>query len=93
MPITALQYVQMRDEKADKRYKPTNRERMHFIIGSTHYSVDAWNNIYGQEKTYILRFANPDKVDPNTLIPEFIQAEKNIRDDNKYEMRSIAKIE
>lgn len=88
-----MQYVELKEEKADPKFKPTKRERVHFIIDSTHYSVDIYENIYGQEKTYILRFANAENVDPKTLVPSFIKIEKDVRGDAKYELRNIAKIE
>lgn len=71
-PLSALQYVHLKEEKADKKYKPIHLERTHFIIGSTHFSIDTWQGLYGQEETYILRFANPDKAEARSLVPEWI---------------------
>lgn len=47
VPITALQYVQLRDEKADPKYKITRRKRFEFIIDSVTYSIDVYKNLYG----------------------------------------------
>lgn len=62
VPISSMQYVQLRDEKADKNYKTTNRQRVQFIIGSIQYSIDVWKNIYGREEACVLRFSNSKHI-------------------------------
>lgn len=48
----------LREEKIDKSYKVINRQRYSFVYKNIPYSIDFYENIYGQPKTYILRFAN-----------------------------------
>lgn len=91
-PLSALQYVQLKEEKADKKFKPIQLERTHFIIGSTHFSIDTWQGLYGQEETYILRFANPDKAEPKSLVPEWLEVLEDVRESRKYELKEIARI-
>lgn len=38
----------LREEKADKTYKTVIRERYHFVYHDLPYSIDIYNNIYGQ---------------------------------------------
>ena len=73
-PLTSLQYVMLREEKADKNYKVISRQRFSFVYHEHPYNIDVYDNIYGREKTYILRFANPKKVEPRSLIPDFLTA-------------------
>ena len=84
--------MQLKEEKADKKFKPIQLERMHFIIGSTHFSIDTWQGLYGQEETYILRFANPDKAEPKSLVPEWLEVLEDVRESRKYELKEIARI-
>lgn len=51
----------LREEKADKGYHVINRQRYHFVYKEHPYNIDVYNNLYGREKTFILRFANPRK--------------------------------
>lgn len=51
--------MRLKEDNADPAFHPINVSRSHFIIGSTHFSLDTWDNLYGKEKTYLLRFANP----------------------------------
>jgi hypothetical protein len=90
IPLTSLQYVELREEKANSEYNVTKRERVHFIINSVHYTVDVYDNLYGQDKTYILRFANAQRVDGRTLVPPFLNIEKDVRQDPKFELKNIA---
>lgn len=73
VPITALQYVQLRDEKSDPNFKLTKRQRLQFIIDSTQYSIDVWKNLYDQETVSILRFPNPHHDNPHKMVPKFIE--------------------
>jgi hypothetical protein len=90
-PLSALQYVQLKEDRADKNYHPIHLDRTHFIIGSTHFSIDTWRNLYGRDVTYLLRFSNPDKVEGRSLVPEWIQVEEDVRENHKYDVKSIAK--
>lgn len=90
VPITALQYVQLRDEKADPKFKVTRRQRVEFIIGSTPYSIDIYKHLYGEETTCVMRFANPKHEDPAGLIPPFVTAIADVRSDPKYTLKAIA---
>jgi hypothetical protein len=78
-PLSALQYVQLKEGKADPHFRTVIVERAQFIVGSTLLTLDTWSNLYGRDKTHLLRFANPDKVDAKKLIPEWIEVEKDIR--------------
>jgi hypothetical protein len=57
-PLTSLQYVSLREERADSKFKVVNRQRFTFVYNDLPYTVDVYDNIYGRPKTYILRFAN-----------------------------------
>lgn len=56
--MTSLQYVMLREEKVDNKYKVINRQRYSFVYNNLPYAIDVYDNLYGQPKTYILRFAN-----------------------------------
>ena len=90
VPITALQYVELRDEKADKKFKTTHREVIQFIVGSTHFKVDVWKNLYGEDTTYVLRFDNPNEAAVKKLVPEFIEVVEDVRQNAKYSLKAIA---
>lgn len=92
-PLSALQYVQLKEEKADKDYRVVAIPRAQFIVGSTLFTIDTWTNLYGQPTTHLLRFANPDKSDPKKLIPEWLQVESDVREDARYASRNIARIQ
>jgi hypothetical protein len=92
-PLTSLQYVMLREEQADPNFKVVNRQRHHFVYKDLPFSVDVYQNIYGQENTYIIRFANPENVDPLSLVPDFIKVERDVRSDPKFRLTSIAKNE
>ena len=81
----------LREEKADTKYKVVNRQRHHFVFKDLPYSVDVYDNIYGREKTYIIRFANIESVEPKLMVPEFIKVEKDVRSDPQFSLRNIAK--
>lgn len=91
-PLTSLQYVMLREEKADKNYRVINRQRYSFVHNDLPYAIDVYDNIYGKPKTFILRFANKKEVDPRSLIPDFITAHEDVRQDPRYTLRNIAKI-
>lgn len=91
-PLTSLQYVMLREEKADKNSHVVNRQRYSFIYNDLPYAVDVYENIYGRPKTYILRFANKKELDPASLIPDFITAHENVRTDPRFSLGSIAKL-
>lgn len=91
--MTSLQYVMLREERADPKFKVINRIRYHFVYKDLPFSVDVYNNLYGQDKTFILRFANIESADPLSLVPEFIKVQKDVRADPQFSLRSIAKIE
>lgn len=91
-PLTSLQYVMLREEKADKGYRVINRQRYSFVYNDLPYTIDVYENIYGRPKTYILRFANKREVDGRTLIPDFLTAHEDVRQDPRYSLRNIAKI-
>lgn len=92
-PLSALQYVQLKEDKADKHYRIVTVERAQFIVGSTLFTVDTWTNLYGRERVHLLRFANPDKVAAAKLIPEWIEVEEDVRENPKYASRNIARIQ
>jgi hypothetical protein len=69
-----MQYVLLKEERIDKNYKPVVRQRYHFIHNDLPYSIDVYDNLFGRDKTYILRFANLTKVDGRSLIPNFLVA-------------------
>jgi len=91
-PLTSLQYVMLREEKADKGYKVVNRQRYHFVYNDHPYTIDVYENIYGRPKTFILRFANNKQLDPRTLIPGFLTAHEDVRKDARFTLNSIAKL-
>ena len=91
-PLTSLQYVMLREERADPNYKVVNRQRYHFVYNDLPYSIDVYENINENDKTYVLRFANIYGADPSTLIPDFVKVQKDVRADPQYSLRSIAKI-
>ena len=82
----------LREERADNNYKVVNRQRSVFVEKDLPYSIDIYNNLYGQDKLYILRFNNAEGKDPASLIPEWIKVQKDVRADKQYSLRRIAKI-
>ncbi len=82
----------LREEKADKNFHVINRQRYHFVYNEHPYNIDVYNNLYGREKTYILRFANPRKQDSKALFPDFLVAIEDVRLDQRYSLKNIAKI-
>ncbi len=91
-PLSALQYVQLKEEKADKDYRVVTIPRTQFIVGSTLFTIDTWTNLHGRDTTHLLRFANPDKLDLKKIIPEWLQVEADVREDHRYASRNIARI-
>lgn len=91
-PLTSLQYVMLREEKADKNYKVINRQRYNFVYNDLHYAIDIYDNILGREKTYILRFANPKQLEPKSLLPDFINALEEVRLNSQFSLKSIARL-
>ncbi len=91
-PLTSLQYVMLREEKADKSYKVINRQRYNFVYNDHPYAIDIYDNIYGRPKTYIIRFANPKSEDPKTLIPDFLTATEDVRLNQNYSLKAIARL-
>lgn len=87
-----MQYVLLKEERRDKNYNPVVRQRYHFIYNDLPYSIDVYDNLLGQDKTYILRFANLTKVDARSLVPNFLVAGEDVRLDSRYTLQSIAKI-
>lgn len=92
-PLTSLQYVMLREERADAGYQVVNRQRMVFVDKDLPYSVDVYNNIQGKDKTYILRFANLENKDPLSLVPGFLKVQKDVRSDPQYSLRNIARVQ
>ena len=92
-PLTSLQYVMLREERADPLFKVVNRLRCVFVHNEVPYSVDIYHNPMGQEKVHILRFNNPEGKDPASLIPAFLKVQKDVRSDKNYTLKSIAKAE
>ena len=92
-PLTSLQYVMLREERADPKYRVVNRFRSVFVWQDVFYSVDVYNDIMGQDKVYILRFGNNEQKDAQSMLPNFITVEKDVRSDPKFSLRSIASIE
>lgn len=92
-PLTSLQYVMLREERADPKHNVINRIRHVFVDRDLPYSIDVYNNILGKEKVHILRFSNNEGKDPLALIPDFIKVEKDVRSDPQYSLGSIAKAE
>lgn len=82
----------LREEKADKNYKVINRQRYSFVHNDLHYAVDIYDNIFGRDKTYILRFANPKQLDPRSLLPDFIKPIEEVRLNHQFSLKSIAKL-
>jgi hypothetical protein len=82
----------LREEKLDKNYKIINRQRYNFIHNNLPYSIDVYDNIYGQPKTYILRFANNSNQPKDTLIPEFIEKVEDVTKNAKFSLKNIARI-
>lgn len=64
-----MQYVMLRESHMDHNYKPLTRVRQHFVHKEHSYSIDIYDNIYGQEKTYILRFDNPENIAIEHILP------------------------
>lgn len=52
----------LRESKVDKTLKTVNRQRYNFVHNNLPYSIDVYDNIYGEPKTYILRYANNNNV-------------------------------
>jgi hypothetical protein len=92
-PLTSLQYVMLREEKADPNFKVVNRQRWMFVHHDLPYSVDVYENILGREKVHVLRFANIEGKDPLSLVPDFLKVEKDVRADKQYSLRNIARIQ
>ena len=92
-PLTSLQYVMLREEQADPQFKVINRQRYVFVHGDHPYSIDIYNNILGQEKVYVLRFANNEGKDPLSLVPDYIKVVKDVRQDSQYSLKRIARNE
>lgn len=92
-PLTSLQYVMLREDQADPNFKVVNRHRYVFVQKDTPYSIDVYNNILGKEKVYILRFANNEEKDPQTMIPDFVKVEKDVKMDPEYSLKKIARKE
>jgi predicted cupin superfamily sugar epimerase len=92
-PLTSMQYVLLKEERRDKDYKAVVRQRYHFIHNGLPYSIDVYDNIHGQEKTYILRFANLNGQEARSLIPSFLVATEDVRLDARYTLHSIARIQ
>lgn len=82
----------LREEKADKATHVVNRQRYSFVHNDIPFYIDVYENIYGKPKTYILRFANNQEVDPRTLIPDFINAQEDVRRDQRYTLNAIARL-
>ena len=61
-----------------------------FIVGSTHFKVDVWKNLYGEDTTYVLRFDNPNEAAVKKLVPEFIEVVEDVRQNAKYSLKAIA---
>jgi hypothetical protein len=53
----------LREERADQKYKVINRKRLNFVYHDLPYTIDIYDDLYGQEKTFILRFANLQDID------------------------------
>lgn len=83
----------LREEAADPQYEVINRQRYVFVNGDLPYSIDVYNNIMGQDKVHILRFANNEGKDPQSLIPDFIKVVKDVRSDSQYSLKRIARKE
>ena len=90
-PLTSLQYVMLRESHIDPNYKPSSRVRQHFVHKEHSYSIDIYDDIYGQEKTYILRFDNPENIPMEQIMPEWVKVVKDVKLDPKYSLRNIAK--
>lgn len=89
-PLTSLQYVTLREERADPNYKVVNRQRFTFVYNDLPYTIDVYDNIYERPKTYILRFANLQGDAAESLIPNFLRIEREVRQDKKFSLRTIA---
>jgi len=89
-PLTSLQYVTLREERTDPKYKVINRQRFTFVYNDLPYTIDVYDNLYERPKTYILRFANLQGVSGDSLIPGFLRVEREVRQDKKYSLRTIA---
>ena len=83
----------LREEKADKDFKVIHRQRYNFVYKNLPYAIDIYDNLYGQPKTYILRFANNNKESVETLTPDFLQKIEDVTKNPKYSLKSIARIE
>lgn len=81
----------LREERTDPNFKVVNRLRCVFVDKDLPYSVDIYSNLLGQEKTYILRFNNAEGKDPTSLVPSFIKVQKDVRSDQQYTLKNIAK--
>lgn len=91
-PLTSLQYVTLREERADPKYRVVNRQRYTFVYNNLPYTIDVYDNIYDRPKTYILRFANLHGVEGNTLVPDFLKVERDVRQDKNYSLKTIAQL-
>ena len=92
-PLTSLQYVMLRESHTDPAYKVVNRIRQHFVHKEHSYNIDVYDDIYGQDKTYILRFDNPDNHSLEQILPDWIKIVKDVKMDPKYSLKNIAKAE
>lgn len=91
-PLTSLQYVMLREESSDPKFNVVNRHRHVFMHNDLPYSIDVYNSIEGQDKTYILRFSNLEGKDAASLVPDFLKAQKQVRADPQYSLRTIAAV-
>lgn len=86
-----MQYVMLRESLADPNFQEVSRVRQHFLHNEHSYSIDIYDNLYGQEKTYILRFDNAEHRPTEALLPEFIKVVADVKLDPKYSLKNIAK--
>ena len=89
-PLTSLQYVTLREERTDSNYSVVNRQRFTFVYNDLPYTIDVYDSLYERPKTYILRFANLQGEAGESLIPNFLRIEREVRQDKKYSLRTIA---
>lgn len=92
-PLTSMQYVLLKEQRSDKNYRAIVRQRYHFIYNDLPYSIDVYDNILGNDKTYILRFANLTGQEGRSFIPTFLIAKEDVRLDVRYTLHNIAKIQ
>jgi len=88
-----MQYVLLKEQRSDKNYRAIVRQRYHFIYNDLPYSIDVYDNILGNDKTYILRFANLTGQEGRSFIPTFLIAKEDVRLDVRYTLHNIAKIQ